>query len=196
MISSVDRQEKRLQALLWKKFIALLVLTAIGVLILRQNASPPTPPSRFYESAFAVSHKGDQIVFTGRGQGGSDLYLLNLRARQVRRIAATPEEEGDPEFSRDDKSVVYVARDPSKKGFHVYISAQVYVHSIEAGQARQITQAGYNDHDPTFSPDGKKILFVRDQEYAWGGLRQEGWHKSALFQANADGTGLELEFTR
>jgi TolB protein len=106
---------------------------------------------------FGISRDGKTLVFSAAGEGGSDLYLLDLETLRVKRIAETTDYETDPKFSPDGKSIVYAAGKPGDRADHVF------VRSLDGGSVKQLTAGDLNDSSPTFSPDGSLIAFLRDK---------------------------------
>ncbi len=132
---------------------------------------------------FAISPGGDTLVFNGAGEGGRDLYLLELTSRRVTRIAATPDYEVYPAFSPDGKSIVYAASKPGDRADHIF------VRSLDGKTVKQLTAENANDRSPVFSPDGCLIAFTRSKKYNWGGLAAS-WDKGMLYVMKADGTDI------
>lgn len=132
---------------------------------------------------FGISPAGDRLVFNGVGEGGGDLFLLELKTARVTRIAATPEYEADPEFSPDGESVVYSAGKPGDRADHIFLR------SLDGRSVRQLTTADANDASPAFSPDGSTIVFTRDKTYNWGGLASNWDAGGVLCVMKTDGTG-------
>ena len=124
------------------------------------------------------------IVFNAIGDGGRDLYRLDLATRRVTQIAATPVYEVAPAVSPDGKSVVYAAGKPGERADHISLR------SLDDKAVRQLTAEDANDGAPAFSPDGSLIVFTRDKTYNWGGLASNWDAGGALCVMNADGTGL------
>lgn len=133
---------------------------------------------------FALSPQGDKLVFNARGQGGRDLYLLDLTMRRVTRIAETPEYEVDPKFSPDGLSVVYAAGVLGDRADHLFIRA------LDGSPARQLTAEDANDCSPAFSRDGSLIVFTRDRNYRWGGLAANWSGGGIVCVMRADGSDL------
>jgi len=160
----------------------LLFVLCVGGIWLRSCAQWHTRPRGHYDIAFNISHKGDRIVFTAQGQGGRDLYLLDLKTKKVTRVAETPDYEGDPSFSPDDKSILYVAGVPGDRADHIFLRA------VDGSWIKQISADDYNDLEPAFSPDGSRIVFTRNHQYRWGGLSSSWGHDSEVYIVNVDGT--------
>jgi Tol biopolymer transport system component len=81
-------------------------------MVLRGCMNEHYRPGGHGDVSFAISPKSDAVVFNAVGDGGRDLYRLDLGTYGVTRIAATPDYEVDPELSPDGKSVVYAAGKP------------------------------------------------------------------------------------
>jgi len=155
------------------------------VLWIRQSINEHPRPPGLGDVSFDLLPRGDRIVFNGVGQGGFDLFLLDLRTRQVTRIAETPDYEITPRFSPDGKSIAYAAGTPGDRADHIF------TRPLDGGPAKQLTDEDANDSNPVFTPDGQQLLFLRVTEYAWGGKAENGWSGwGALMAMRADGTRL------
>ena len=164
---------------------ALLTASLLGAVVwsLRGSMNQHFRPDGHRDVTFAVSPRGDAIVFNAAGQGGRDLYLLDLSNLSVKRIAETPDFEIDPSFSPDGKSVVYAAGRPGDRADHIF------VRSLDRPTLKQLTSDDANDESPEFSPDGSMIVFTRFKEHHWGGL-STNWGGGTTYVMRADGTGL------
>jgi Tol biopolymer transport system component len=141
-------------------------------------------PGGHADITFTVSPRGDAIVFNAVGDGGRDLYRLDLATRRVNRIAATPDYEVAPAISPDGKSIVYAAGKPGDRADHIFLRW------LNGQAVKQLTAEDANDAAPAFSPDGSLIVFSRDKTYNWGGLASNWDGGGVLCVMNADGTGL------
>lgn len=166
-------------------FAALALVACAGLigLVCQKVTSTHHRPHGHQDISFDVSPVDDLLVFNASGDGGRDLYVLDLRRRGIRRLAKTPEYETAPSFSPDGKSVVYAAGVPGDRADHIV------VRPLDGGPARQLTSDDQNDRDPHFSPDGRQIVFARNPMYAWGGLAAS-WNGTVLYMMRSDGTDL------
>jgi Tol biopolymer transport system component len=182
VILHAHRASVRASAAIALFLLACLVLSVTFVLRGCMNEHSRAPGPGY--PTFGINPRGDAIVFSAVGEGGLDLYFLDLRTHEVTRIAATPDYEVDPEFSPNGKSVAFAAGKPSDRADHIFIR------SLDGQTAKQLTAEDANDAAPAFSPDGSFIVFTRDKTYNWGGLASNWDWGGVLCVMNADGTGL------
>ncbi len=82
----------------------------------------------------------------------SQIYLVPSDGSVPPRQITTKESASQPTWSPDGKSIAFVRTADGKP--------QVFVLSLEGGEAVQITKYKYGAANPKWSPDGKKILFA------------------------------------
>jgi Tol biopolymer transport system component len=162
--------------------VALVVGTA--ALGLRSCAKQHSRPPGHGDISFDISPQGDRLVFNAVGQGGRDLFLLNLKTLRVTPVAETPDYEVDPAFSPDGKSIVFAAGKPGERADHLF------VRSLDGKTVRQLTDDDANDSAPKFSPDGSQVVFMRDKTYLWGGKAANWGGDEVACIVNADGTSF------
>ncbi len=108
-------------------------------------------------ATFDVSPDARQIVFSAKGQGLSDLYLLNVKSHRVQRLTQTDVCEIYPRFSPDGQWITYSG---SPGGA---LTSHIYLRSLDGKVARQLTVDNTAlDFMPSFSPDGSMIVFSRE----------------------------------
>lgn len=124
-----------------------------------------------------VSPQGDRVVYQALGK----LWVKELPDGAPHRLTAQEEHfEYFPAFSRDGRSIVYVAFDDEKLG-------SVRVVPAEGGEGREITPEPGHYFEPTFSPDGESVVY-RKGEGNW--LRGRAWGRApGLYAVAASGGG-------
>jgi Tol biopolymer transport system component len=137
---------------------------------------------------FDIAPSGDKIVFTAKGDGTRDLYLLDIHSCQVTRLSNTPAFESDPAFSPDGKWIVYSAfQNPD----NMQEPGHLFLLNLETKKTRQLTSDKEgSDGSPVFVMNGSRILFSRAhrlRRYSMGGYT---WDRASLYLVNRDGTGL------
>ncbi len=160
------------------------LLTVAAALLLVGCTNGHDRPHGHSDMSFGISPSGGELVFNANGEGGRDLYRLDLTNFRVTRIAATPDYEVAPQFSPDGKTVVYAAGKPGDRADHIVIR------SLDGKAVKQLTNEDANDATPAFSPDGSLIVFTRDKTYNFGGLASNWDAGGVLCVIKTDGTGL------
>ncbi len=136
-----------------------------------------TPESSAHRS-FDVSPTGGAIVFSGKGKGERDLYLLDLSSETVRRITDTPAYEIDPVFTPDGTALIYAAAAAPL----IDLPAHLYRRRLADGTTEQLTDQPTWDQLPRISDDGKRIAFTRMKtvfHFQWG-LAGPNWSDAHL----------------
>ena len=117
-----------------------------------------------------ISPDNRQIVFSGTGNGGKDLYLLDLTTNHVTQMTNTPGYENYPTFSPDGKSIAYqYARNLASPRY-------LFLRSLDGKLVRQLTRSTLtSDSSPSFSWDGEKIVFCRSHTFHGDARGENTW---------------------
>ncbi|MDQ6787352.1 MAG: PDZ domain-containing protein [Acidobacteriota bacterium] len=102
-----------------------------------------------------VAVNQNKIAFTYAGK----IWLVDRNGGAAKRLTGTPNEETDPVFSPDGKSIAFSRLNGG--------DWDVYVASADGGEeARRITLMPENDYMVAWTPDGKEVVFEtsRDEE--------------------------------
>jgi Tol biopolymer transport system component len=149
-----------------------------------------------YDAEATVNFKTKKIVYTSMASGDLDLWTMDLDGTGKKQITKTEGYDGGAVFSRDGKKLVWRANHPASpetmKRYKDLLSdnlttpmkMEIFVADADGRNAKQLTDFGCASFAPTFSPDGKKILFSSNKHDCDG-------RKFELYMMNTDGTGLE-----
>jgi TolB protein len=149
-----------------------------------------------YDAEATVNWKTGKIVYTSLESKDLDLWTMNTDGSGKKQITKTEGYDGGAVFSRDGKKIVWRGNHPSTpeglKSYRELLAAnlttpmkmELSIADAHGGNARQITNFGCASFAPTFTPDGKKILFSSNKQACDS-------RKFELFLINTDGTGLE-----
>jgi Tol biopolymer transport system component len=148
-----------------------------------------------YTAEAVVSPDGRKIVFTSLKDGDLDIYTMNVDGTDVRRLTTTPGYDGGPWWSPDGKQIAYRAWHPVDTALVSYreLLAQrlvrpnrmeLWVMNADGSGQRQITQLGGANFGPSWTPDGRRLIFSSNYTQPRSG-------NFDLYLINLDGTGLE-----
>jgi TolB protein len=149
-----------------------------------------------YDAEGTVNWKKNRIVYTSLAGGDLDLWEMKPDGSGKKKITATEGYDGGAVFSRDGSKLVWRANHPStpetmakyrdliKDDLTTPMKMELFVSDADGKNQKQITNFGCASFAPTFTPDGKKILFSSNK------------HKCdsrdfELYLINPDGSGLE-----
>ncbi len=122
------------------------------------------------------SPDGTQVIYSSYQAGAVDLWLLDLGTGHSAQLTHGGVVNVEPRFSPDGRRIVYVSTQGTGH-FHVFVADLVdgaLAHAAALlGDARSSVRRYYYsayDHEinPTWSRDGKEILFVSNHEHAHG----------------------------
>jgi TolB protein len=149
-----------------------------------------------YDAEATINWKTNKIIYTSMASGDLDLWTMNLDGSGKKQITKTEGYDGGAVFSRDGSKIVWRAfhpdtpdktktyRDLLKDNLTTPMKMELWVANSDGSNAKQITNYGCASFAPTFTPDGKKILFSSNKQKCDS-------RDFELYTVNADGTGLE-----
>jgi TolB protein len=151
-----------------------------------------------YTTEAILSPDGKKIVFTSLKDGDLDIYTMNVDGSDVKRLTNTPGYDGGPWWSPDGKQIVYRAHHPSNaeelKDYQDLLKAklvrpskvELFVMNADGSNNRQVTRLGGANFGPSWTPDGKQIIFASNYKSPVGQAGQN----FDLYLISPDGTGL------
>jgi len=116
----------------------------------------------------AWSPDGKSIAFSGLEGGLSDLYVYDLEAESVRQLTDDRYAALQPTWSPDGETLAFTTdRGPNGTNFETleYGEERIGLIDVESGEIRAIRPFSTGmQHNPQFSPDGRSIYFIADQD--------------------------------
>ena len=149
-----------------------------------------------YTAEAIVSPDGRKVVFTSLKDGDLDIYTMNVDGSDVRRLTTTPGYDGGPWWSPDGTKIVWRAHHPTDSAELASYRAllaqrmirpnrmELFVMNADGSDQRQVTRLGGANFGPTFTPDGRRILFSSNHPNP----RSRNFD---LYLVDLDGTNLE-----
>jgi TolB protein len=159
--------------------------------ILKQLTNTPG-----YDAEGTINWKTGNMVYTSLASGDLDLWTMKTDGSDKKQITRKPGYDGGAVFSRDGSKLVWRANYPKTPDDMAHYKAlladnltapmkmEIVVADADGNHATTVTDFGCASFAPTFTPDGKKILFASNK-HACDTRRFE------LYMMNLDGSGLE-----
>jgi Tol biopolymer transport system component len=149
-----------------------------------------------YTAEGVQSPDGKKIVFTSLKDGDLEIYTMNSDGTNVKRLTFTPGYDGGAWWSPDGKQIVYRANHPTDstelRNYRDYLAqglvrpakVELFLMNADGSNQRQITHLGGANFGPSWTPDGKRIIFSSNYKNPRSG-------NFDLYLVNPDGSGLE-----
>lgn len=114
------------------------------------------------------SRDGRYLVFSAISDGYGDLYTYDFQSDSLSRLTESIEYEADPHFSPDGVNVVFSLEDTTGSAEHPHspygsVPTDLAFVELSTRKLTKITNTAWNEKQPCFSSDGKKLLYVSDR---------------------------------
>jgi TolB protein len=149
-----------------------------------------------YDAEGTVNWKTGTIVYTSLASHDLDLWTMHSDGSGKKQITSKPGYDGGATFSRDGSHLVWRANyPPTAEAMATYKSLladnlttpmkmEIVVAKGDGSGAQTVTNFGCASFAPTFTPDGKQVLFASNKQECDS-------RKFELYKMNLDGSGLE-----
>lgn len=113
------------------------------------------------------SPDGSKILFCGIKDGKLDLFTVTVNNGEITRLTDDFFNEADPSWSPDGKRIVFSSdrRDPPYEYTLNDINEDydLFVMNADGSNIQRISTGPFNDRNPSWSPDGKNLVFTSDR---------------------------------
>jgi len=149
-----------------------------------------------YTAEGILSPDGKRIVFTSLKDGDLEIYTMNADGSDVKRLTNTPGYDGGAWWSPDGTKIVYRANHPTDsadlKAYRDLLAqrlvrpsrVELFVMNADGSNQTQITRLGGANFGPSWTPDGKRIVFSSNYKSPRSG-------NFDLYMVDANGANLE-----
>ncbi|MEI6288989.1 MAG: DPP IV N-terminal domain-containing protein, partial [Chloroflexota bacterium] len=104
----------------------------------------------------SYNHDGSKIVFASNRNAYWDIYTLNLLDGKISRITDTPDFDGNPKWSPDDKWIAFDTFDGEQTKINIISPSNLKI-SVTLTDGKSL------DFQPEWSPSGRQIAFVSNR---------------------------------
>ena len=135
---------------MYRRSLAHLILASVIVLVL-------TP-------LMGVVDAQAQIAFSSEREGNREIYVMNADGKNQQRLTNNRHEDWSPSWLPDGKRIVFVSdRDGHPDIIPGWFTYEIYVMDADGGNQQNLTNNPADDKFPSWSPDGKQIVFQSDR---------------------------------
>lgn len=149
-----------------------------------------------YDAEGTVNWKTGEIVFTSLASSDLDIWKMRPDGSGKKQLTSRLGYDGGPVLSRDGKKLAWRANYPKTPeetarykalladNLTAPMKMEIIVADADGGNARALTAFGCASFAPTFTPDGKRILFASNKQECDS-------RKFELYMMNLDGSDLQ-----
>ncbi len=149
-----------------------------------------------YDAEATVNFKTGRIIYTSLESGDLDLWTMKPNGTDKKQLTNSRGYDGGAVFSRDGNQVVWRANHPQtpetmarynellKEHLTAPMKMELFVSGPDGKNRKQITNNNCANFAPTFTPDGKRIVFSSNMHKCDG-------RDFELYIVNTDGSGLQ-----
>ena len=94
-----------------------------------------------------------------------EIYVIDTDGRNPRNLTNDPNSDASPAWSPDGKRIAFTSnRDGNVHAIHGWPTAEIYVMDADGGNPQHLTNDLNDDRHPSWSPDGKRIVFSSERD--------------------------------
>ena len=106
-----------------------------------------------------------QIAFVSQRDGNPEIYVMDVDGKNQRRLTNHPDNDLSPSWSPDGKRIVFFSnRDGHVHVIHGLPAYEIYVMDADGGNPQNLTNNPFDDRNPSWAPDGKRIVFQSNRD--------------------------------
>ena len=128
-----------------------------------------------------------RIAFTSNRDGNAEIYVMDADGGNQRRLTKNRHVDASPSWSPDGKRIVFVSDRDGHLNIRGRSNYDIYVMDADGSNQQNVTNDPSDDGSPSWSPDGKRIVFSSDRDMDRG----EAAHNLEIYVMDADGKNQE-----
>ena len=131
----------------------------------------------------AVVDAQAQIAFSSEREGNPEIYVMDTDGKNQHRLTNNPNDDWVPSWSPDGKRIVFFSdRDGHPDAIPGWVTSEIYVMDADGANPQNLTNNPNDDTHPSWSPDGKQIVFQSDRV---------GFRNYEIYVMDADGANQQ-----
>lgn len=112
----------------------------------------------------SISADGKRIAFSSNRSGLAMIYVMDINGSNVTRLTFAGNFNASPSWSPDGKLITFAGYDRDQDNFDIFLMQSDGTNLIRlTGSAKRNSRRMANNEDPSFSPDGRHIVFSSDR---------------------------------
>ncbi len=148
-------------------------------------------PDKDYSPSW--SPDGKRIIFMSNRDGHThlihgwstyEIYVMDADGSNPQNLTNDRNDDRDPAWSPDGKRIAFVSNRDGFKNAERVITHEIYVMDADGGNPQNLTNDLNNDSSPSWSPDGKRIVFSSARD---GHFENEFGITDEIYVMDADG---------
>ena len=110
------------------------------------------------------SPDGKRIAFASQRDGNSEIYVMDADGGNQLNLTNNPNEDKYPSWSPNGERIAFASAREGHFRSKFGITDEIYVIDADGGNLQRLTENRQNDWEPSWSPDGKRIVFASDRK--------------------------------
>ena len=106
----------------------------------------------------------DGHVPKGRVLPNFEIYVMDADGRNQQNLTNHPSHDSSPSWSPDGKRIAFVSGRDRFLDIHGFPTSEIYVMDADGENPQNLTNNRNDDGAPSWSPDGKRIVFMSERE--------------------------------
>ena len=105
-----------------------------------------------------------QIAFVSGRSGNAEIYVMDADGGNPQNLTNHPDGDVSPSWSPDGKRIAFMSDRDGHVNMRDSPNYEIYVMDADGGNQRNLTNHPDRDSSPSWSPDGKHIVFSSDRD--------------------------------